>query len=52
MYSVSQSYAKRFVGDVVLDSFNNESRDENNILDQIYQKQICLDSYHDNFQFS
>ena len=35
-YSVSQSYANSFWGDVVLDTFNNVSRDEDNILDQIY----------------
>ena len=39
-YSVKQSYANRFLGDVV---FNNVSRDEDNILDQIYIKQICPD---------
>ena len=38
LYSVTQSYANSFWGDVVLDTFNNVSRDENNILDQIYNK--------------
>ena len=40
-YSVTQSYANIFWGDVVLDTFNNVSRDE--ILYQIYIKQICPD---------
>ena len=31
-----QSDGNSFCGDVVLDSFNNASRDEDNILDQIY----------------
>ena len=31
-----QSDGNSFCGDVVLDSFNKESRDEDNILDQIY----------------
>ena len=44
-YSVTQSYANNFWGDVVLDNFNNVSRDANNILDQIYTKQICSDFY-------
>ena len=35
-YSVTQSYANSFWGDVVLDTFNNVSMDEDNILDQIY----------------
>ena len=36
MYSVTQSYANTFLGDVVLDTFNDESRDEDKILSQIY----------------
>ena len=43
MYSVTQSYANSFGGDVVLDSFNNVPRDEDNILDQIHKKQMCSD---------
>ena len=41
---------KRIVypGDVVLDRFNNAFRDEDNFLDRIYKKQICLDFYYDN----
>ena len=35
VYSVTQSQSNSFLGDVVLDSFNNASRDEDNILDQI-----------------
>ena len=35
-YSLMLSDGNRFFGDVVLDSFNKESRDEDIILDQIY----------------
>ena len=38
-----------FGGDVVMDSFNNTSRDEENILDQIYMKHICSEFYYDDF---
>ena len=37
MYSVMQSEGKYFCGDVVLDSFKKAYRDEDNILDKIYQ---------------
>ena len=37
------------LGYVVLDTFNNVSRDEDNILEQIYIKQICPDFYYDDF---
>ena len=48
IYSVTQSYANSFWGDVVLDNFNNVSRDEDNMLGQIYIDQICLNfNYHD-----
>ena len=40
-----------FWEDVVLDSFNNASRDEDNILDQIYKKQICSDFYYEDLKF-
>ena len=40
-YSVTQSYVNSFWGYVVLDTSNNVFRDEYNILDQIYIKQIC-----------
>ena len=33
-----QSYANSFWGDVILDNFNNVSKDEDNILDQMYKK--------------
>ena len=49
LYSVTQSYANNFWGDVVLDTFNNASRDEDNILDQRYKKPICPDFYYDDF---
>ena len=38
-----------FFGDVVLDSFNKAYRDENNNVDQIYEKQICSDNSHGDF---
>ena len=41
-----------FLGYVVLDTFNNVSRDEDNILEQIYIKQICPDFYYDDFWLS
>ena len=40
-----QSDEKSFWGDVVLDSFNKTSRDENNILDQKYENQNWSDFY-------
>ena len=39
-YTVMQSDRNTFNGDVVLDSFNKVSREEDNILDQKYKKQI------------
>ena len=41
IYSVTQSYVNSFGGYVVLDTFNNVSRDEDNILDKIYIKQCA-----------
>ena len=49
VYNVTQSYANSFRGDVVLDTFNNVSRDEDNIRDQIYIMQTCPDFYYDDF---
>ena len=46
-----QSYANSFWGYVVLDNFNNVSRDEDNILDQIYIKQMCSDFYYEDLKF-
>ena len=51
-YSVTQSYANSCRGDVVSDTFNNVSRDEDNILDQMYKEQICPDVSYDDFWFS
>ena len=51
-YSVTQSYANYFGGDVVLDTSKYVSRDEDNILDQIYMKQICPKFNYDDFLFS
>ena len=36
-YSVMQSDGHSFCGDVVLNSFNKASRDEDNILDQVWK---------------
>ena len=41
-----------FRGDIFLDSFCNASRDEDNILDQIYIKKICSDFYYGDIEFS
>ena len=43
---IRQSYVNSFLGDVVPDTFNNVSKDEENILDQIYIKEICPDFYN------
>ena len=40
-----------FYGDVVLDSFNKASRDEDNILDQMCKTQVCFDFYYDDLIF-
>ena len=50
-YSVTQSYENSFWGYVVLDTFNNVSRYEDNILDQIYIKQMCSDVYNEDLKF-
>ena len=49
IYSVTQSLSNSFLGDVVLDSFNMVYRDEDGILDQKYENQICSDFYRDDF---
>ena len=36
---------------VVLDTFKNASKDEDNILVQNYMKQICLDFYYADLKF-
>ena len=46
-----QSDRNNFYGDVVLDSFNKASRDEDYILDQIYKKQIISHFYYKDFTF-
>ena len=38
-------------GDDVLKSFNNASRDEDRILDQIYEYQLYFDLYYENLRF-
>ena len=44
-------YVCSFLGYVVLDTFNNVFRDEDNILDQIYKKQMCSDFYCEDLKF-
>ena len=44
---VMQSDGNSYSGYVVLDSVNKATRDDNNILDQIYNKRICSDCYYD-----
>ena len=39
-----------FRGDVVLGSFNMGYRDEDSIVDQLYQKQIFSDFYHEDLK--
>ena len=51
MYSVMQSDGNSFCGHVVLNSFNKACRVEDNILDQIYKRQICLDFYYADVTF-
>ena len=48
-YSVTQSQSNSYGEDDVLDRFNNASRDEDNILYQIYEKEIFSKSYYDDF---
>ena len=43
LYSVIKSDLNSFCGDVLFDSFNKTSRDENNVLDQIYESKHVLD---------
>ena len=50
-YSVTQSYQNSFWGDVVLDTFHNVSRDEDNILAQIYIKKIFSNFYYEVLKF-
>ena len=50
--SVTQSYANSFWGNVVLDTFNNVSGNEDNILNHMYKRQTCPDFYYDDFWFS
>ena len=40
-----------FWGNVVLDSVNMAYRDEDSILDQIYEKQIFLNLYNEDLNF-
>ena len=46
-----QSDGNSFCGDIVLDSFNKASKDEDNIVDLIYMKLICSNLYYEDFNF-
>ena len=46
-FSVVQSDGISFCDDVVLDCVNMACRDEDNSLDQIYEKQIFLNFYYE-----
>ena len=46
-----QSDGNSVCGDVVFHRFNRASEDEDNILNQILKKQICLDLYYEDFGF-
>ena len=46
MYSVMQSDGNIFCGYVVVYSFSMTFRDEESILDQMYEKQTFLDFYY------
>ena len=50
-YSVMQSDGNSLCGDVVLDGVNITYRHEDNNLDQIDEKQIFLDFYHEDLTF-
>ena len=47
--SVMQSDGNSFCGKVILESFNKAPRNDDNILGQKYEKQICSDFYYDDF---
>ena len=49
MYSVMQSDGNSFGGDVVSDSSNKTSLDEDNNSDEIYKKHMCSQSCYDDF---
>ena len=51
VHSVTQLYAISFFWRCRLGHLNNVSRDEDNILDQIYIKQICSDFYYEDLKF-
>ena len=50
MYGVTQSDGNSYGGKVVLDSFNMAYRDEDNIYDQKYEKQIFWNLYYKDFK--
>ena len=50
LHSVMQSDGNSFYGDVVFDSFNKVSRDDDSILYQKYEKQLFWDFYYEDYK--
>ena len=48
-YSVMQSVGNTICRDIVFDSFNKAYRDEDKILNQIYEKKTSYVLYHEDF---
>ena len=48
-YTALRNHMRIIFEEMFSDTFNNVSRDEDNILDQIYIQQICPDFYYDDF---
>ena len=51
LYSVMQLDGNSFCGDIVFGSYNMAFSDEDNNLEQKYEKQIFLDIYFEDFEF-
>ena len=49
VYTAIRNHMGLVFAEIFADTFNNVSRDEDNILDQKYLKQICTDFYYDDF---
>ena len=51
VYSVMQSDGNSISGEVVLDSFNISYRDDDNIFDKMWEKQISWDFFYEDLKF-
>ena len=51
LYVLKRIFMIRRHGDVVLDSVNMTFRDEDNLLDQLYEEQICSDILYIDIKF-